>query len=258
MSIAFDSLTWEETILMTDKTKQETAAASMHSVRFPGESAGYRKARDRLLKAEIALRRNIEKVAALRRKLPPGGPVPHDYEFEEGPANLAGSEMVRRVKLSDLFVLPDASLIVYSFMYGPAMQRPCPSCTSILDGLDGVAPHVTQRVNLAVVAKSPVERIRAFARERGWRNLRLVSSSGNSYNHDYHGETDKGSQIPALNVFVRRGGEVRHYFSTELLYAPFDPGQDGRHVDLIWPLWNLFDFTPEGRGKDWHPKLSYA
>jgi len=243
---------------MTDKTKQKSAAPSMHSVRFPGESAAYRKARDRLLKGEITLRRNIEKVAALRRALPPGGPVPQDYEFEEGGADPADSETARSVKLSDLFVRPDASLIVYSFMYGPAMQRACPSCTSILDGLDGIAPHAVQRINLAVVAKSPIQRVRAFARERGWRNLRLLSSSGNSYNHDYHGETAQGSQIPALNVFVRRGRAIHHCFSTELLYAPFDPGQDGRHVDLIWPLWNLFDFTPEGRGKDWHPRLSYA
>lgn len=242
---------------MPTKAKRKPAPATIHSARFPGESAGYRKARDKLLKAEIELRRSIEEVAALRRKLPPGGPVPQDYEFEEGPANLADTEMVSRVNLSDLFVRPDASLIVYSFMYGPAMQHACPSCTSILDGLNGVAPHAGQRINLAVVAKSPIQRIRDFARERGWRNLRLLSSSGNTYDHDYHGETDKGSQIPALNVFVRRGGVIHHYFSTELLYAPFDPGQDGRHVDLIWPLWNLFDFTPQGRGKDWHPRLSY-
>ena len=243
---------------MTAKAKQQSVTASKHSVRFPGESADYRKARDKLLEAEIELRRDIEKVAALRRTLPVGGALPQDYEFEEGAADLAEAGTVRRVKLSELFVRPDASLIVYSFMYGPAMQHACPSCTSILDGLDGVAPHVTQRINLAVVAKSPIERIRAFARERGWRNLRLLSSAGNTYNRDYHGETENGSQIPALNVFVRRGGAIHHYFSTELLYAPFDPGQDGRHVDLIWPLWNLFDFTPEGRGTDWHPRLSYA
>ena len=129
---------------MTDKTKQKSAAPSMHSVRFPGESAAYRKARDRLLKGEITLRRNIEKVAALRRALPSGGPVPQDYEFEEGGADPADSETARSVKLSDLFVRPDASLIVYSFMYGPAMHRACPSCTSILDGLDGIAPHDQQ------------------------------------------------------------------------------------------------------------------
>ena len=101
------------------------------------------------------------------------------------------------------------------------------------------------------------KRIRSFARERGWRSLRLLSSANNSYNLDYQGENKKDSELPALNVFARRGGKIHHCYCTELLFAPFDQGQDGRHVDLIWPLWNLFDFAPEGRGKDWHPKLSY-
>ncbi len=109
-----------------------------------------------------------------------------------------------------------------------------------------------------VVAKSPIERIRAFARERGWRNLRLLSSATNNYNRHYHGEDDKGAQWPALNVFSRRGGGIHHTFCTELLFAPKEARQDGRHVDLIWPLWNLFDFTPEGRGIDWRPKLEYG
>jgi predicted dithiol-disulfide oxidoreductase (DUF899 family) len=138
------------------------------------------------------------------------------------------------------------------------MPKACPSCTSILDGLNGTAPHAAQRINLVVVAKSPIKRIRAFARERGWHNLRLLSSANNSYNRDYHGEDKKDSQLPALNVFARRGGKIHHCYCTELLFAPFDQGQDGRHVDLIWPLWNLFDFTPEGRGTDWHPKLTYS
>ena len=114
-----------------------------------------------------------------------------------------------------------------------------------------------QRINLVVVAKSPIERIRAHARERGWRNLRLLSSANNTYNRDYFGENEKGSQLPALNVFTRSGNAMHHRFCTELLFAPTEPGQDGRHVDVIWPLWNLFDYTPEGRGTDWHPQLSY-
>jgi predicted dithiol-disulfide oxidoreductase (DUF899 family) len=108
------------------------------------------------------------------------------------------------------------------------------------------------------VAKSPIKRIRAFARKRGWRNLRLLSSANNSYNRDYHGEDKKDSQLPALNVFARRSGKIHHCYCTEMLFAPFNPGQDGRHVDLIWPLWNLFDFTPEGRGTAWIPKLAYS
>ena len=113
------------------------------------------------------------------------------------------------------------------------------------------------RVNFAVVARSPIERIRAFARERGWRNLRLLSSARNTYNVDYRAENADGAQLPALNVFVRRDGRVHHFYNTELLYTRTEPGQDGRHVDLIWPLWNLFDLTPEGRGTGWYPRLAY-
>jgi predicted dithiol-disulfide oxidoreductase (DUF899 family) len=159
--------------------------------------------------------------------------------------------------MSELFVRPEASLAVYSFMYGPNMAKACPSCTSMLDSLDGAALHATQRINLVVVAKSPIARIRAYARERGWRNLRLLSSAGNTYNRDYHGEDDKGSQMPALNVFTRRASRIHHSFCTELMFAPSDPGQDPRHIDMMWPLWNLLDFTPEGRGTDWRPKLEY-
>ena len=230
----------------------------LHSVRFPGESSEYRTAREKLLTAEIELRKRIEEVAAMRRQLPLGGAVPEDYEFEEGPADLDQPERGQRVKLSQLFVRPNASLIVYSFMYGPAMEKACPMCTAFLDSLNGAAPHATQRINLAVVAKSPIARIRAFARGRGWRNLRLLSSAGTSYNGDYHGETADGAQIPAVNVFVRRDGRTHHFFNAELLFAPFEPGQNGRQADLIWPLWNLFDLTPEGRGTDWFPKLAYG
>ena len=240
---------------MASKAKRKTPSNTLHKQRFPGEGRSYRVARNALLKAEIELRRKIESVAALRRKLPQGGPVPEDYEFEEGGADPAGD--VRRVKLSELF-RRDASLVIYSYMYGPAMAKACPMCTGILDSLDGAAPHVAQRVNLVVVAKSPIQRIRAIALERGWRNLRLLSSAGNSYNRDYHGEDAKGSQLPALNVFTRRGGKIYHAYCTELLFVAPERGQNGRHVDMIWPLWNLFDYTPEGRGTDWYPKLAYG
>ncbi|HTQ00182.1 MAG TPA: DUF899 family protein [Casimicrobiaceae bacterium] len=220
---------------------------TLHDTRFPNESAAYRAARDEVLRAEIALRRQTEDVAAMRRKLPLGGAVPVDYEFVDA-TNAP-------VRLSRLFTR-DAPLVVYSFMYGPQMKAACPSCTSILDSLDAEAPHVTQRVNLAVVAKSPIERILAHARDRGWRNLRLLSSAQTTYNRDYHGEDAKGSQTPALNVFVRHDGAVRHAYCTELMFAKSEPGQDPRHVDAIWPLWNLFDYTPEGRG-DFYPALRY-
>ena len=231
-------------------------ADSKHKVRFPGESESYRAARDKLLDAEIEMRRTIESVAAKRRNLPVGGEVPQDYLCEEIVGE-NGTGIRRKVRMSELFAEGKDSLILYSFMYGPEMKSACPSCTSIIDGLDGEALHVIQRVNFAIVAKSPIERIREWAKERGWRNLRFLSSAGSTYNHDYQGENVKGDQMPALNVFVRRKGKISHFYNTELMFAPSDPGQDMRHVDMIWPLWNLFDVTPEGRGEKWNPKLTY-
>lgn len=221
---------------------------SLHAVRFPNESAEYRGARDTLLRAELELRERMEAVAALRRRLPLGGAPPQDYAFEE---IVEGSR--RTTRLSQLFGT-HPSLVLYSFMYGPSMERPCPMCTSFLDGLDRAVRHVAERVSVAVVAKSPIERVRAFADERGWSRLRVLSSAGNSYNVDYHAEAPTGAQLPACNVFVRRGGEVRHFWAAEVLHAP-SPGHP-RHIDLLWPIWSLFDLTPEGRG-DWMPRLAY-
>ena len=217
------------------------------SVTFPNETKQYRTAREKLLKAELALRKQVEALAALRRKLPAGGEVPQDYTFQSsrGP-----------VKLSQLFERGN-TLVAYSFMFSPQMKQACPMCTSFLDGLDGNAQHVAQRTNLVVIAKSPIERIAEYARGRGWRNLRLLSSAETTYNRDYHGENEKGAQMPMMNVFVKKGGKVRHFYGSELLYAPEEKGQNARHNDLMWPLWNLLDLTPEGRGGDWYPKLSY-
>jgi predicted dithiol-disulfide oxidoreductase (DUF899 family) len=226
-------------------------------MRFPGESDEYRGARDALLEAEGELRRRIERVAELRRRLPLGGRVVEDYAFQEGAADLDEATFVRTVRLSELFASGKDSLVLYSFMYGPAMEKPCPMCTAMLDSLNGAAPHASQRVNLAVSASSPIERIRAYSRARGWRNLRVLSSAGNTYNRDFHAETSDGSQLPVLNVFVRRGAAIHHSYATELLFAAPEPGQHPRHLDLIFPLWNLFDLVPEGRGTDWVPRLAY-
>lgn len=229
----------------------------VHEKRFPNESAAYRKARNTLLRSEAELRSQIERVAVARRKLPLGGEVREDYVFEEGAADLADTTTARRVRLSELFDQRD-TLVAYSFMYGPQMPAACPMCTSMLDGLDGQALHIGQRASLAVIGKSPLQRIRAYARERSWNGLRLLSSAGNTYNRDYFGEGPDGSQWPSLNVFVRRDGKIYHFYHTELLFAKAAPGQNNRHVDSIWPLWNVLDLTPEGRGTDWYPKLSYG
>jgi predicted dithiol-disulfide oxidoreductase (DUF899 family) len=218
-------------------------------IRFPGETAEYRAARDQLLGAEIDLRRRTEAVAAQRRALPLGGKVPEDYVFE--------TMRDEPVRMSELFRAGKDTLVIYSYMYSPAMKTPCPSCTSIIDSLDGAAQHVEQRVNLAVVAKSPPSRIRDVARERGWDHVQLLSSGNNSYNVDYHAESETGGQMPVLNVFVRRDDGIHHTYATELIWAPREEGQDPRHADSIWPLWNVFDYTPDGRGTTGIPKLHY-
>lgn len=241
------------------------------TVAFPGESAEYRVARNRLLEQEIELRRSTENVAPARRRLPPGGVVPQDYVFQaQGPGGRPTG-----VRMSELFAPGKDSLVIYSMMFprdpsdrspGPAggqtallplADGPCPSCTALLDQLDAAAEHATQRINLVVAAKTPIERLLTFAAERGWRRLRLVSSAGTTYNRDYLAEASDGTQKPMLNVFHRDGQTVRHFWGSELFYAPAEPGQDPRHVGTLEPLWNLFDLTPEGRGTDWYEQLSY-
>jgi predicted dithiol-disulfide oxidoreductase (DUF899 family) len=127
----------------------------------------------------------------------------------------------------------------------------------MLDGLDGQAKHITQRASLVVIARAPIDQVRHFANERGWRDLRLLSSACNTYNRDYFGEISERSQQPILNVFARRGGNIHHMWASELMFIPRDTGEDARHIDMIWPLWTVLDFTPEGRGSDWRPKLEY-
>src|SRR5204862_8176625 len=187
-----------------------------------------------------------------RGSRPIGGKVLDDYVFEEGAASLDDSKTVNPIVMSALFG-DKPTLVAYSFMFGPKMANPCPMCTSMLDALNGNANYIKHRAALVVIAKSPLARIRDFARQRGWSKLRLLSSTGNSYNQDYAGETAGGAQMPSLNVFVRRDLDVFHFYNTEMLFGPKDAGQDQRHVDMIWPLWNLLDFTPEGRGNNWYP-----
>jgi predicted dithiol-disulfide oxidoreductase (DUF899 family) len=241
------------------------------TARFPSESEDYRAARDRLLEQEIELRRQMEAVAETRRALPPGGEVPEDYVFQgEGPGGKASD-----VRLSELFAPGKDSLAIYSFMFprdpeddrpGPVREKetaklapaewPCASCVSLLDQLDGLVEHASQVMNFAVIAKSPLDRLMTWKRERGWRGLRLLSSADNTYNPDYLAETPEGAQRPMLNVFHRDGETIRHFWGSELFYGPWDPGQDPRHVGTIEPLWNLFDLTPEGR-PNWDEQLNY-
>jgi predicted dithiol-disulfide oxidoreductase (DUF899 family) len=241
------------------------------AISFPGESADYRAARSRLLEQEVELRRAMEAVAVARRQLPPGGVVPQDYVFQAaGP----GGDPIA-IRFSELFAPGKDSLVIYSMMFPrdrgddrpgppggstallPQAEGPCPSCAAFIDSLDGAAEHLSQRINLAVAAKAPIDRLLDFGAERGWRRIRLVSTAGTTYNRDYLAETPDGGQQPMLNVFRRDGQAIRHFWGSELFYAPEDPGQDPRHVGTVEPLWNLFDLVPEGRPSDWYEQLSY-
>ena len=241
------------------------------TVTFPGESRRYRAARERLLAQEVELRRVMEEVAAARRALPPGGVVPSDYVFQRvGPDGAPTG-----VRLSELFAPGRDSLAIYSFMFPrdpsddspgppsgktaalPLAEGPCPSCTALIDQLHGAAEHASQLVNLAVVAKAPLPRLSAFAAERGWTRLQLLSSAENTYNRDYPAETRDGVQRPMMTVFQRDGDVIRHFWSSEMLYAPVQAGQEPRHVGTLEPLWNLLDLTPEGGPEEWWEQLSY-
>ena len=225
--------------------KPASELAKKNRARFPNESDEYRRARDVLLVEEIELRRHIERVAEQRRALPPGGAVSKDYRFEgeNGP-----------VVFSNLFG-DKQTLAVYSYMYGPKRERPCPMCTSLLSAWDGEAADVGQRIALVVVARSPIERLAAFKKERGWHHLRLCADVSGEYTRDYVSADD--ADIPAFNVFTRRDGAIRHFWSGEMGTETADPGQDPRGAPDLMPLWTVLDSTPEGRGTDWYPKLKY-
>ena len=243
------------------------------SIGFPNESAEYRAARERLLEEEVGLRRAMEAVAVARRRLPLGGLVPEDYVFD----GLGEDGLPAKVKLSELFAPGKDSLVIYNFMFprmpqderdGPtegvtaALKRedgPCPSCTAFLDSLDGMSKHaVAGGLNFVVIAKAPLGRVIGFAKDRGWRNLRLLSAAGNNFKRDYLAESAEGIQLPLITVFHRDGDGIRHFWSSEMIFAGNDPGQDPRHNGTIESMWNLFDLTREGRPMEWHEQVSYG
>jgi predicted dithiol-disulfide oxidoreductase (DUF899 family) len=242
-------------------------------ITFPNESAAYRAARRRLLEEEIALRRQMEAVAAARRRLPAGGAVSEDYVFE----GLAADGKPTSIRLSELFRPGTESLLVYHYMFPrhradtrdaavegetarlPKAEQPCPSCTGLLDQLNGAAPHFEAGGgNFAVVASAPLEHLLGVARDRDWRHLRLLSSAGNRFKRDYHGEDAEGQQEPMTTVFRRDDdGTIRLFWASELVYAPSDSGQDHRAAGTIEPFWNMFDLLPGGR-PDFDEQLQYA
>ncbi|MEX2553688.1 MAG: DUF899 family protein [Actinomycetota bacterium] len=214
-------------------------------------SEAYASKRSELLEAEIALMQHRERVAELRRSLPTEPVV--DYQFTEGPRSLQEPDDPRPVRLSELFSAPDRTLIVYHLMFGNAQTEPCPMCTLWLDGLNGVAPHLKQRADLAVVGAHDVAHLRRFARARGWVNLRMVSAGDSSFKADFGTEHPGGQQSPAVSVFLLDDGRRPLHFYTG--HAQMTD-EHYRGIDLLSPLWNLLDLTPEGRD-DWYPALKY-
>jgi predicted dithiol-disulfide oxidoreductase (DUF899 family) len=231
-----------DTLTPADQLARETP------IRFPNESADYRAARTALLADEIELRRLTARIAAQRATLPPGGAVTGDYRFE--------GEDGRQTDFAGLFAGKE-TLAAYSFMFGPHRARPCPMCTALLGPLDGNAADIGQKISLVVIARSPIEKLTAFKAERGWRSLRLYRDLNDNYSRDYFGILPNGDEIPGFNIFTRRDGTIRHFWSGEMTGDSADPGQDPRGAPELPPLWTVLDMTPEGREADWYPSLDY-
>jgi predicted dithiol-disulfide oxidoreductase (DUF899 family) len=228
---------------------------------LPNESPEYLAKREELRQAEIELLRQRERVAELRRALPAGAVIP-DYEFLEGPASLAaGDEPVKTVRLSELFTAPDRSLVIYHFMFGKKQTTPCPMCTAWIDGVNGIAHHLAQNVDVAIVAAADVPTLRANARQRGWDNLRLLSAGESSFKYDLGSEDREGCQDSTISVFTRDAdGTLRHFYSA---HPWLSEDIKERGIDELTPIWNFLDLTPQGRGTfyaslDYAPKVQIA
>ena len=226
----------------------------MRQTNLTAEPAEYVSAREELRQAEIELMRHRERVADLRRRLPLG-PVVDDYAFEEGPSDLhAGDAPVRTVRLGDLFTRPGRDLVVYHFMYGKQQAQACPMCTMWIDGFNGIAHHVAQNVDLAIVAAADLPTLREHARNRQWTNLRLLSAGASTFKYDLGSEDSEGNQDSTVSVFTRDdNGSVRHFYS---VHPRMSDDIDQRGIDLLSPVWHILDLTRQGRD-NWFASLNY-
>ncbi len=226
----------------------------LRQTNLPNESEEYLLKRDELRRAEIDLRNQRERVAELRRQLPKG-PAVEDYVFEEVSAKLdAGDTPIRNIRLSELFTSPDRSVVIYQFMFGKKQTKPCPMCTAWIDGFNGVAHHLAQNLDLAIVAAADLASLRSHARTRGWNRLRLLSAGSSTFKYDLGSEDKEGNQDSAISVFTREtDGTIRHSYTGHPWLAP-DITERG--IDELTPIWNVMDLTRQGRGT-FYAKLEY-
>jgi predicted dithiol-disulfide oxidoreductase (DUF899 family) len=242
---------WRRSPMQTNDPKLTPAKelAKKRKRPLPNESQDYAKARKALLAEEIEVRRHLTRLAEQRQALPQGPVVAKDYRFKD--------ENGAEIGLAELFGDHD-TLVTYFWMYGPDRERPCPMCTNWLGGVNGNATDIKQRAAFKIIGRSTVERQKAFAMERGWRDLDFVQTVGDDYALDHAGlDAESGYEYPILAIFKRDGDQVRYFYVAEMPSDAADPGQDPRSAVDIAPLWNILDMTPEGRGSDWYPKLSY-
>ena len=232
----------------------ETIQGTFRQTNLTKESAEYLAKREELRLAEIELMRQRERVAELRRHLP-AGPVVENYQFSEGPVDLgSGDTPTRTVLLSELFTAADRPLVIYHLMYGKRQTKPCPMCTAWIDGFNGVAHHIAQRVDFAIVGAADLAALRAHARARGWNRLRLLSAGESTFKYDLGSESREGHQDSAISVFTRDSRGAVHHFYTA--HPWMSPEIKERGIDLLNPIWHILDLTPQGRG-DWYTKLEY-
>jgi predicted dithiol-disulfide oxidoreductase (DUF899 family) len=219
------------------------------------ESQEYLAKREELRLAEIELMKQRERVAELRRHLPQGAAM-KDYEFQEGPRELNASDApVRTTRLSELFTKPNRSLVIYHLMFGKQQKKPCPMCTAWIDGANGIAHHLAQNLDFAVVAAADVPTLRAHARDRGWDKVRLLSAGNSTFKYDLGSEDRQGEQDSTISVFTRDAdGTVRHFYSA---HPRMSEDVKERGIDLLASIWHFLDLTPQGRG-DWYASLSYG
>jgi predicted dithiol-disulfide oxidoreductase (DUF899 family) len=222
---------------------------------LPNESAEYLSKREEVRQAEIELMKQRERVAELRRQLQKGATI-QDYEFLEGPTSLdAGDEPVRTVRLGELFTAPDRSLVIYQFMYGKKQTTPCPMCTAWIDCFNGIAHHLAQNIDLAIVAAADLPALRAHARKRGWDKLRLLSAGESTFKYDLGSEDREGNQDSTISVFTRDSdGTLRHFYS---VHPRLSDDVKERGIDELNPIWNVLDLTPQGRGT-FYASLDYG